>query len=91
MGFRPREVAHLVSYEISRRMHSESCLGTPWGRVMSIFVKTYILAKDVLGDTHGKKSVESYIEWCSQSTKRLNLCQRYEDTIVISYYDIMIC
>ena len=29
-GFRPREIAHLFSHEISRRMPSESCLGTPW-------------------------------------------------------------
>ena len=54
MGFRPREVAHLLSREISRRMHSESCPGTPLGaRVMSIFVKTYIFAKDALGENHG--------------------------------------
>ena len=30
--YRPREVAHVFSREISRRMASESCLGTPWGR-----------------------------------------------------------
>ena len=37
-----------------------------------------------------KKSVKNYIEWCSQSTKRLIFGHRYEDTIVLSYYDIMI-
>ena len=30
------------------------------------------------------------IEWYSQSTKRLNVGQRYEHDCVISYYDIMI-
>ena len=30
--YRPREVSHLFSREISRRMPSESCLGIPWGR-----------------------------------------------------------
>ena len=30
VGFRPREAAHFLSREISRRMPSESCLGTPW-------------------------------------------------------------
>ena len=30
-GYRPWEVSHLFSHEISRRMPSESCLGTPWG------------------------------------------------------------
>ena len=29
--YRPWEVSHLFSRQISRRMHSESCLGTPWG------------------------------------------------------------
>jgi len=28
--YRPREVAYLFVHEISRRMPSESCLGTPW-------------------------------------------------------------
>ena len=28
--YRPWEVSHLFSHEISYRMHSESCLGTPW-------------------------------------------------------------
>ena len=37
-----------------------------------------------------KKSVKNYIEWCSQSTTRLNLGHCYDDDIVISYYDIMI-
>ena len=37
-----------------------------------------------------KKSVQNNIEWCSQSTKRLNFGQRYEDIIVIAYYIIMI-
>jgi hypothetical protein len=27
----PREVAHLLAREISHRMRSKSCLGTPWG------------------------------------------------------------
>ena len=31
LGIRPREVAHFLSSEISRRIPSESCLGTPWG------------------------------------------------------------
>ena len=30
-GHKPWEVSHLFSHEISRRMPSESCLGTPWG------------------------------------------------------------
>ena len=31
MGNNPWEVSHVFSREISRRMQSESCLGTPWG------------------------------------------------------------
>ena len=38
-----------------------------------------------------KKSVNNYIEWCSQSTQRLEFGQRHEDIMIISYYDIMIC
>ena len=37
-----------------------------------------------------EKSVKNYIEWCPQSTQRLNCGQRYEDMIVISYYDSML-
>ena len=36
-----------------------------------------------------EKSVKNYIEWCSQNAKRLIFGQRYEDIIVIPYYDIM--
>ena len=36
------EVSHFLSHEISRRMPSESCLGTPGARVMTICVNMYI-------------------------------------------------
>ena len=43
--YRPWEVSHLFSREISCRMQSESCLGSPWARFMSISIKTYIFVK----------------------------------------------
>ena len=44
-GYRPWEVSHLVSREISRRMPSELCLETPWARVMTTFIKHVFFAK----------------------------------------------
>ena len=83
MGFRPQEVAHFFSREISR-------LGTPWSPSYDHIYKTnncwerlnWVIVMV-------KKSVKNYIEWCSQSTKRLIVGQRYEDISVISYQDIM--
>ena len=34
------EESHLFSHQISRRMPSESCLGTPWGPSYDQFCKT---------------------------------------------------
>ena len=53
--YRPREVSHLLSHEMSHRMHSESCLGTPRSPSYdhTIFIKTYICVKVELVDNHG--------------------------------------
>ena len=53
VGFRPREVAHLFSREISCRIPSESCLGTPWSTSYAHICKNIDFAKDALGETHG--------------------------------------
>ena len=44
-GYRPWEVSHLFSREISRRMPSESCLGTPWGPSYEHIYKNIHLCK----------------------------------------------
>ena len=63
----------------------------PGAQVMSIFVNTYIfLERLIWARPMVEKSVNNYIEWCSQNTKRLNFGQHYEDIIVISYYVLMI-
>ena len=49
VGFRPREVAHLFSREISRRMPSESCLGTPWGSSYEHICKNIYFWKGGIG------------------------------------------
>ena len=43
--YMPWEASHLFSREISRRMHSESCLGTPWGPIYDQFCKTCVFRK----------------------------------------------
>ena len=91
MGFRPREVAHLFSCEISHRMHSESCLGTPWDPSYEHICKNiFLLERLNWVRPMVEKSVKNYIEWCSQRLKRLHVSQLYEDIIVKSYYDIII-
>ena len=44
-GYRPWEVSHLFSPEISHRMPSESCLETSWGPRYDQFYKTLFFAK----------------------------------------------
>ena len=44
-GYRPWEVSHLFSHEISRRMPSESCLGTAFGPSYEQFGKTCVFRK----------------------------------------------
>ena len=44
-GYKPWEVSHFFSREISRRMPSKSCLGPLGGRVMTNFVKHVFFAK----------------------------------------------
>ena len=41
----PWEVSHLFSREISLRMHSESCLGTPWGPSYTHICKSIYFCK----------------------------------------------
>ena len=45
MGYKPWEVSHLFSREISRRMPSESCMGSPGARVMTNFIKHVVFAR----------------------------------------------
>ena len=88
-GCRPWEVSHLFSLEISHRMPSESCLGTPWSPSCELTCKHIFLLRTFWVRPMVKKSVKNYIEWYYQSTKRLIVGQRYKNLIVISYYDIM--
>ena len=61
-AYKPWEESHLFSCEISRRMPSESCLGTPWGpSYEQIFVKAYILPRDALDETHGSKRAALFV------------------------------
>ena len=72
-------------------MPSESCLGTPWGPSYEHICKNiYFLERLYWLRPMVKKSANNCIEGCSQSTTRLNVSQRCEEIIVISYYDIMI-
>ena len=43
--YRPWEVSLFFSRQISRRMPSESCLGTPWGSSYDQFCKTCVFRK----------------------------------------------
>ena len=43
--YRPWEVSHLFSRQIASRMHSESCLGTPWGPRYKHLCKTCSIFK----------------------------------------------
>ena len=45
----PWEVSHLSCREISRRMHSESCLETPWGPSYEHIYKNLYLCKGWIG------------------------------------------
>ena len=45
-----------------------------------------------------EKGIKNYIEWCSHRTKRLDVGQRYDDTVYIAYIvhtayivDIVLC
>ena len=78
----------LVKFQVECRQNH--ICGPPGARVMSIFVKTYILLGTFWVRPMVKKSVKNYIEWYSESTKRLIVGQRYEHICVISYYDVMI-
>ena len=49
VGFKPWEVAHLFSPEVSRRMPSEWCLGTPWGPSYEHMCKNIYLGKGWIG------------------------------------------
>ena len=49
VGLKPREVAHLFSRRISRRMPSESCLGTPWGPSYEHICKNVYFKRDRFG------------------------------------------
>ena len=55
VGFRPRELSHIFLVKFHVECIQNHVWGPPGARVMSIFVKTNILAKDVLGETHGLK------------------------------------
>ena len=44
-GYKPWEVSHLFSCEISHRMPSESCLRTPWGSSYDQSCKTCVFRK----------------------------------------------
>ena len=48
-GYMPWEVSHLFSHQVSRRMHSKSCLGTPWGPSYEHFCKNIYLCKGWIG------------------------------------------
>ena len=63
--------------------------GPPGARDMTNFIKHVFLAKDVLGENHGKKITKHYIEWCSQSTTRFEVGPRYKDIMIMIYYDIL--
>ena len=91
-------VHHVVSSsrssrERSRRMHSKSCLGTSWGaryehnicKTICFWRRSFVVVSTII-----EKRINNYIQWCSQSTKRLDFGLRYEDITIISYYDIMI-
>ena len=76
------------------KFHVEYIQNHVWGplgaRVMSIFVKAYFFPRTLWVRSMVKKSVKNYIEWCSQSAKRLIVGQRSEHILVRSYDDIMI-
>ena len=60
----------------------KSCLETPWGRDMSIFVKHVFLRRSLGFTTTLEKSVADYVEWCFQNTKRMNVGSRYEHIMI---------
>ena len=53
--------------------------GPPGTRDMTMFVKHEFFPKEALGENLGKKSIQNYIDWCSQSTKQIVIGRRYSD------------
>ena len=50
---------------------------------MSTFVKHVFLNRSFGVITTGAKSVETYVEWCFQNTKRTNVGSRYEHIVIL--------
>ena len=66
--------------------------GDPLGPELGAYLEKHIfLERTCRVRPMVEKSVKNYIEWCFQNTKRLDFGQRYEDIMILSYYDLMIC
>ena len=79
-GYRTWEVSHLFRREISRGMHSKSCLGA---RDMSTSVKRVFLRRSLWVRTILKKNIENCIGWCSQIAKRMDFGSCYEHIMIL--------